>query len=226
MAGFELPRAAIERLAGSMSDEQARVLSAYGNAVVDVGREMSLVSSRSLGRLGEHFIDSAAVLSVLGALDGDLADLGSGAGFPGVVVAVLRPEVRVSVIDSRRSKIVFLKRVKRELRLGNLEVVHGRLEDLAGERRYGVAVSRALGSVEDTLRASLALVAAGGRLVLFKGPGWAEEARGAAKIAGEAGFEVAGTTVVDLPGVGRATTFVEFATKGGVGTRVPRGTCE
>lgn len=208
-----MPRESMEAVAGVLTQEQSELLSAYGEAILGSSRSMNLVSKSSLNSLGEHFIDAAALLAFTDPADGDIGDLGSGAGFPGIVVAVLRPEARVTLVDSRRSKVVFLKDVARRLGLRNVTVVHGRLEELRDELRFRLAVARALGSTESVLAPCLRLVSPGGRLVLFKGPHWKEEAGRAAAIAEQEGAEVARTEAVPLPGLGRATTFVEFHVK-------------
>lgn len=219
---FSLPKAEIEELAGGMDDRQAELLSAYAESVVDASERVNLVSRRSIGDLAEHLVDSAALLSFLEAADvgtaaeavrGELADLGTGAGLPGVVIAVLRPEVQVVLVDSRRSKVVFLKDVKRRLDLENVEIVHQRLEELRGRRAFHTATARALGSVEDVLPHCLRLVAPGGRLVLFKGPGWEDERPRAEAAAENEGAAVARAETVALPGLDRRTTFVEFHVK-------------
>jgi 16S rRNA (guanine527-N7)-methyltransferase len=208
-----LPRVDIEALVGSLTPQQSELLTAYGDAIFKSSRSMNLVSRRSLGNIGEHFVDAAALLAFSDPEDGDLGDLGSGAGFPGIVIAVLRPGARVTVVDSRRSKVVFLKDVKRRLALGNVTVVHARVEELRGELKFGLAVARALGSTETVLAPCLRLVAPGGRLVLFKGPLWGEEAVQAEAIAGREGAEIGRTETIPLPGLNRATTFVEFHVK-------------
>ncbi len=211
--GFLLPKESIEALVGALTPEQSGLLTAYGDAIIRSSRSMNLVSRKSLGSMGEHFVDAAALVAFADPREGDLGDLGSGAGFPGVVVAVLRPEASVTLVDSRRSKVVFLKDVARRLGLTNVTVVHGRLEELGNTPGFGLAVARALGSTEAVLAPCLRLVAPGGRLVLFKGPSWRDEAARAAAIAGQEGAELGRTVTIPLPGLGRATTFVEFHVK-------------
>lgn len=212
---FQLPRESMEALAGPLGDAQAERLTEYGRAIVSASRNVNLVSRRSLESLPEHFIDSAALLKFAEPDADGLGDLGSGAGLPGVVVAILRPSVDVTLVDSRRSKVVFLKEMKRKLRLENVSVAHGRLQDLAGELELGLATARALGNLKDVLAPCLRLLATGGRLVLFKGPLWAEEAANAREIAASEGAEISRTETIELPGLGRATTFVEFHVKQG-----------
>jgi len=208
---------AIEGLLGAVSAEASAALSRFSELVSENARRYSLVSRAVQGELGVHLVDSAALLAALRADQSDswdeLADLGSGAGLPAVVIAILRRDARVVAVDSRNSRVVFLKQVRRELGLGNLEILHERLETLAGRRAFDLAVSRALGRVSDTLAASLRVVAPRGRLVLFKGPRWEQEAQQATRIAGEHGCELGWVRKVELPEYGRTSWFVEFHVK-------------
>lgn len=214
---FVLPREAIEELAGRMSDRQADALTQYAGLVSKASERLSLVSSGDRARLGEHIVDSAALLRAV-CVDDGLADLGSGAGFPGLVVAVLRPRASLILVEAKRRKVAFLKQAARALLLDNVSVIHSRLEELSGGARYALAASRALGSVEKTLALSLNTVAPGGRLVLFKGPGWQGERALAMEIGGEAGAELEREVEIQLPGLGRTTMFVVFHVK-------PRNRC-
>ena len=209
---FRLPREAIERLAGRLTEAQAARLSDYGNMLLSCDRKTNLVSERDRSRLGEHLVDCAALLKAV-KVEESLADLGSGAGLPGLVVALARPGTAVTLVEARRRKVVFLKQAVRVLALENVTVVHGRLEDLPGDERYAMATSRALGSIGKTLGESLRVMAADGRLVLFKGPGWLDEKEEALRIGVAAGAELDREVPVELPGLGRTTTFVVFHVK-------------
>ncbi len=203
----------MEQLCGRMSDEHAAALTTYGNLILESSKRINLISRRSLASLGEHFIDSAALLAFVEPRGRTLGDLGTGAGFPGVVAAVLRPDADVTLVDSRRSKIVFLKQVQRELRLGRMRIAHSRLEELAGQEVFDLAVARALGGIREVLPHCLRVVSRNGQLVLFKGPRWSEEVNEAKQLASAQGFEIGRTESVALPGLERATTFVEFHVK-------------
>jgi 16S rRNA (guanine527-N7)-methyltransferase len=210
---FERTLASIEELVGPLRGQQADRLLRYRDAIVEASKRVNLVSRQSLDSIGEHLVDSAALLRFVEPSGGTLADLGSGAGLPGVVVAVLRPDVEVTLVDSRRPRVVFLKDVARRLGLSNLTVTHARIEMLADGPGFPLAVARALGSVDDVLAACLRLVSDGGSLVLFKGPRWGDEADAAERIASAEGAELVRTESVELPGLSRATTFVEFHVK-------------
>jgi 16S rRNA (guanine527-N7)-methyltransferase len=207
---FQCPVEAIQKLAGPLSDRQAQLLVMYAERILSAPQPLRVVSHASLVRLAEHFVDSAAVLSVVDVEGRTVVDLGSGGGLPGIVVAVLRPTADVTLVDARRGKVAFLKGVHRELGLSNLEVVRARLEDLDGVRMFEIGLSRALGSIGTTLIPSLRLVTDGGRLVLFKGPRWRREADAAGAIAEAEGAVLERTVEVELPAMGRATTFAVF----------------
>ena len=213
-----VPRSAVESVAGPIDDAAWDRLVRYAALLRQDARRLSLISKRAESEVGYHVLDSAALLGALrgdsGAdCPGELADLGTGGGLPGLVVAVLRERTRVTLVDSRNSKVVFLKRAVRELGLGNVEIEHARLEALAGNRRFDLAVSRALGSLRETLLPSLRLLGGSGRLVLFKGPGWQGEQDEATRIASGVGCEMGWLRRMELPGLGRETWFVEFHVK-------------
>jgi len=215
---FAVPRERMEALAGPMTDGQAAQLKRYGQLLMAHAQKMSLVSKHELGRLDVHLVDSAAVLAhrdLPSGPDAMTADLGTGAGLPGVVLAVLRPDARVALVDSRRSRVVFLKMVVRELELDNVEIVHDRIEALVGKRAFDLCVARALGKLDEVLVPSLGVVAPGGALVLFKGPKWQEECARAAQMASDAGAKLATERTIELPGTDRSTTFAEFEVPAG-----------
>ncbi len=219
---LSVPRGRIEHLAGPLTGVAAAKLQQYGALLLEHAPQMSLVSRHELARLDVHMIDSAALLAYKELPVGPrawTADLGTGGGLPGIVLAILRPEAQISLVDSRRSRIVFLKIVKREMDLENVEIVHERIEDLAGKRSFELCVARALGKIDDVLLPCLDLVAPGGSLVLFKGPKWQEERERAIEMAAGNGAVLAGEQAIELRGADRSTMFVEFKAGG-----VPRET--
>ncbi len=200
-------------MAGPLTDDMVAKLKQYGDLLIEHGAQMSLVSRHELGRLHIHMLDSAALLEykeLPSEPDAWTADLGTGGGLPGVVLAILRPDSKIALVDSRRSRIVFLKIVKSELGLDNIEIIHERIEDLAGKRSFELCVARALGKIEKVLVPSLDVVAPGGSLVLFKGPKWKTEREEALQMALGVGAELVDEQDVEIRGEDRSTTFVEF----------------
>ncbi|HEV2359202.1 MAG TPA: 16S rRNA (guanine(527)-N(7))-methyltransferase RsmG [bacterium] len=157
---------------------------------------------------GVDSTEAAAVL-VVGAFcilpfvpeSGRLVDLGSGAGVPGVPLAILRPGLRVVLVDAARKKTAFLEIVARELALSNVDVVQMRAEalgrDPAHRGQYDVVTARALAPVRVLAEYTLPLLRAGGMAVLPKGPGAAHEVGEAARaltlLGGEAAVRAAGS---------------------------------
>jgi len=200
-------------MAGPLTEEMVGKLQRYGDLLIEHATKMSLVSRHELGRLHVHVLDAAALLATRELPPGDdgwTADLGTGGGLPGVVLATLRPQAKIALVDSRRSRVVFLKIVQRELELENVEIIHERIEDLAGKRSFELCVARALGKIENVLVPSLDVVAPGGSLVLFKGPKWKNERDKAIEMALGVGAELADEQDVEIRGEDRSTTFVEF----------------
>ncbi|GAB4487176.1 MAG: 16S rRNA (guanine(527)-N(7))-methyltransferase RsmG [Thermodesulfovibrionales bacterium] len=117
----------------------------------------------------KHFLDSLLFLGAVPAHAHSLADVGSGAGFPGVPITIMRPDLRVVLIEPTKKKAVFLRHVCHLLGLEGVEVRDQRLEEIEG-LRVDVAVTRALFSVKDFMEKTQAILAAGGTLILSKGP--------------------------------------------------------
>lgn len=127
-----------------------------------------------------HLLDSLSVLPFAG--EGRLLDAGSGAGLPGLPVAVFRPDLEVTLLDSGGKKIRFLNHVIRELGLANVETVQARLEEYGPEPPPDTVISRAFGSLADFAAAARHLLRPGSRLLAMKGraprselealPGW------------------------------------------------------
>lgn len=115
-----------------------------------------------------HLLDSLSLLPHLGAAR-SLVDVGTGPGFPGVPIAIARPDLEVTLLDSSHKKCTFLEQAKSELRLANVTVVCERVEQWKPERRFDVVVSRAFADLSDFITQSQHLAAPGGRFLAMKG---------------------------------------------------------
>jgi len=135
-------------------------------------KSQRLIGSTDTGWIVEKlFLDSLLFLKALPREMISLADVGSGAGLPGIPIKIVRPEVHVSLIESRARRASFLSAVIRELALRDIEVVTARVEDYARERSpaFDVVVMRCAGEFADLARASSRLVAPGG-VIVASGP--------------------------------------------------------
>lgn len=115
-----------------------------------------------------HLLDSLSLLPHLGAAR-TLADVGTGPGFPGIPLAIARPELQVTLLDSSHKKCAFLEQAKSELKLANVTVVCDRVEQWKPARSFDAVVSRAFAELSDFVAQAKHLVAPGGRLLAMKG---------------------------------------------------------
>jgi 16S rRNA (guanine527-N7)-methyltransferase len=151
-----------------LSDEQAARLVAHLDLLDDWNQRMNLTAIRDRGQqVTKHLLDS---LSVRPYLRGSrIADVGSGAGFPGIPLAIVLPDAHFALIESTGKKCRFLEHVRDTLALSNVEVVQARAEAHKPTDRYDTVLARAVGPVADLVRNAGALVAGGGRLLAMKG---------------------------------------------------------
>ncbi len=123
--------------------------------------------------LSLHVLDSLSVLPHIQS--GNLLDVGSGGGLPGLIVAITRPDVQVTTIDTVQKKAIFMRQVKAELGLKNAEVVHGRVEAYQPPSPFGQVISRAFSDIALFRRLTMHLIVANGRWLAMKGVIPAEE---------------------------------------------------
>jgi 16S rRNA (guanine527-N7)-methyltransferase len=117
--------------------------------------------------LTHHLLDSLAVLPYV---TGDrLLDVGAGAGLPGIPLAIVRPDLAVTLIDASHKKAAFMQQAAIELKLDNVTAVHGRVEDLQGVAPFPQIVSRAFSDLSDFVRLTAPLLAEGGEWLAMKG---------------------------------------------------------
>jgi 16S rRNA (guanine527-N7)-methyltransferase len=127
----------------------------------------------------KHFLDSLLYLNVMPHGDIKVADIGSGAGFPGIPIKIIRPEIEMYLIEPSGKKSAFLRHVVRQLQLEKIEVIEKRIEDIKIGRELqspvDVAVTRALFSIKDFVKKASHIVRQEGILILNKGPKVKEE---------------------------------------------------
>jgi 16S rRNA (guanine527-N7)-methyltransferase len=114
-----------------------------------------------------HFGESFWGAVVAGRPEGRLADLGSGAGFPGIALKLLIPALSIDLIESNAKKAAFLAEVCRRLGLQGVRITKTRFEDFVEAVKFSIVTSRALGSFEETLKWSETNLETGGRLLLW-----------------------------------------------------------
>ena len=161
-------RQGAEALGIELGDAQLDALLTHLDLLDEWGTRMNLTAIRDRpSQLTRHVLDS---LSVRPWLRGPaVADIGSGAGFPGIPLAVVAPDLRFTLIESTGKKARFLAHVRDTLGLKNVTVVNERAERFRPPVPFSTVVARAVGSVADLLRYSTSLVGPGSRLLAMKG---------------------------------------------------------
>ena len=191
-------------LALDLDEAQLAKLVAHLDLLDDWNTRMNLTAIRDRpSQLTKHLLDS---LTVLPYLQGErIADVGSGAGFPGIPLAIVEPHRHFTLIESTGKKCRFLEHVRDTLELKNVEVVQSRAEGYKPEVRFDTVIARAVGPIADLVKVAGPLVVGGGRLLAMKGR--YPEAELAAKLNG---WKVASVHPLTVPGLGEERHLVEL----------------
>jgi 16S rRNA (guanine527-N7)-methyltransferase len=145
-------------------------LNAYLELLRRWNRSVNLVAAGDEAVLEErHLADSLALEGLLPVDAATVLDLGSGGGFPGIPLAVARPELAFTLLDAKTKAIAFLRTVRRELGLTNVHVLHARVEEYAPEPPPGLIVSRAAFPPPALLSLAERLLAPGGHVIVMYG---------------------------------------------------------
>ena len=116
-----------------------------------------------------HIVDSLFPSKVFDFENKYIMDLGSGAGFPGIPLAIYFPSSKFVLVEPIAKRCEFLERVKVELELNNVEIVNKRVEDLSKENKFDIVVTRAVSSLNILLELSIPYLKVGGMLIAYKG---------------------------------------------------------
>ncbi len=152
----------------TLTETQASALLQLLDELDDWNQRMNLTAIRERSQqITKHLLDSLAVHShVRGER---VADIGTGAGFPGLPLALVQPQAQFTLIDSTAKKLKFVEHAAQSLGLHNVQTVHTRAEDYRPKERFDSIVSRAVGPIETFVKGSGHLCVGGGRLLAMKG---------------------------------------------------------
>lgn len=156
-------------------------LNLYGNLLLEWNEKMNLTAiTAPEDVLYKHFYDCILFLkAVTPAKNARIIDVGTGAGFPGMVLKIVRPDINVTLLDSLNKRLVFLNEVIAELGLSGISTVHMRAEDAgkaaAHREKYDIACARAVAALPVLMEYCLPLVKKGGCFVAMKGASAEEE---------------------------------------------------
>jgi 16S rRNA (guanine527-N7)-methyltransferase len=176
----------------------------YAEILAGPGVTRGLLGPREVPRLWERHILNCAVVGELLPADIAVCDVGSGAGLPGIVLALARPDLSVTLLEPLVRRTLFLDEVIDLLGLSNVRVLGGRAEEFAGKERFDVVTSRAVAPLDRLAGWSLPLLRGGGEMVALKGGSAEAELTESAELLAKLGatrwgVQSVGAGIVDPP---------------------------
>lgn len=225
-----------EELGLSVSPNQINQLTTYADLLVDWNTKINLTAiCDEDGIAKKHFLDSATAL-LTDKVTGKVIDVGTGAGFPGLVLKILKPEIELTLLDSLNKRINFLKEVSSSID-AHAECIHSRAEDGGRTMReqFDTVVSRAVANMTLLSELCLPFLKVGGYFLALKGPLADEELENAKKAIHILGGEVESVFSAKIPDTDLNHKIIivkkvrhtpqQFPRKPGIATKNPIGSC-
>ena len=159
----------LEKINISLTEKQLNQLEKFYNLLVDWNQKINLTRIIQKEEVYlKHFYDSLTLNRVVDLKNTDtLCDIGTGAGFPGIVLKIVFPNLNITLVDSLQKRVNYLNEVIKDLGLENVEVIHSRGEDFKGN--FDVVTSRAVANIEKLVNYTMHLVSKDGVFVAMKG---------------------------------------------------------
>ncbi len=194
----------------ALTDEQTGKLDIYAALLAEWSQKMNLTAIKAPEEvLVKHFLDSLTVSTLLPTGPIKLIDVGTGAGFPGVPLAILRDDIDLTLLDSLNKRLIFLEAVCRETGV-TANRVHARAEDAAKlpnfKAQFDIATARAVAAMPKLCGWCLPFVKKGGQFIAMKGPDGQTEAEQAAGELKKCGGKLIDTVTFTLPACPRDDT--------------------
>ncbi len=187
-----------------IDERTAALFMKYADLLVKWNEKMNLTAITEPNEIiVKHFLDCASVFNQIDNKEAKIIDIGTGAGFPGVVLKLLMPDIKITLCDSLNKRITFLNALVEELGLENVETVHARAEDLGQNNNYrekfDYCVSRAVADLRVLSEYCLPFVKPGGRFISMKGAEAENEVLCAKDMINELGAELFDIKKINLP---------------------------
>ena len=156
-----------------LNEEQRDQFIRFYELLIEWNSFMNLTAITEFDEVIEkHFLDSLSIVKVKDLTDQSLLDLGTGAGFPGIPIKIVFPNIKITLVDSLNKRVQFLNQVIEDLGLEGIEAVHGRAEDLARKdeyrEQYDICVSRAVANLATLSEYCLPFVKCDGSFISYK----------------------------------------------------------
>ena len=177
-----------------INEEQIKSFEKYMNLLLEWNEKINLTAITQPEEVKlKHFVDSLTVLKYIND-DDKVIDIGTGAGFPGIPLKIMKKNAKITLLDSLNKRINFLNIVIETLNLSNIQAIHGRAEEIARNKlyreKYDVAVSRAVANLSILTEYMLPFVKVGGKCICMKGANVNEEIEKAKNAIKELGGEI------------------------------------
>lgn len=205
MDKIEFIRNHIEKLDIKISEEQCNQFLNYYEMLIEKNKVMNLTGITDFEEVvDKHFVDSLSLVKSI-ELNGNekLIDIGTGAGFPGIPIKIMFPNLKVTLVDSLNKRLLFLNEVINEIKLKNIEVVHGRAEDLGKKidyrEQYDLCVSRAVANIATLSEYCIPFIKLDGYFICYKADGCIDEINSGSKAIKILGGEVEKIINFNLP---------------------------
>ena len=187
-----------------ISSGQTAAFEKYASLLVEWNKKINLTAITEESEIAvKHFIDSISLLKAVDIrTDASLIDIGTGAGFPGIPLKIMRPDIKLTLLDSLNKRLIFLDDVCSSLGI-EAELIHGRAEEMSQNKKYrekfDYAVSRAVANLPALCEYCIPYVRVGGSFAAMKGPDGQAELESASKAISTLGCTVSKTETFTLP---------------------------
>ncbi len=160
---------AVKQLKVDLTEEKLEKLNKFYNLLIEWNKKINLTRIEKEDEVYlKHFYDSLTIAKVVDLSEiKTLCDIGTGAGFPGIVLKIFYPNLKITLIDSLQKRVNYLNEIIKDLGLDNIEAIHVRGEDYKGQ--YDVVTSRAVANIEKLLGYTMHLVSPTGIFIAMKG---------------------------------------------------------
>lgn len=225
-----------------LTEEQLKKFYRYFELLEEKNKVMNLTAiTEEREVVTKHFVDSLSLVRVFPELEGgrefSIIDVGTGAGFPGIPLKIVYPNLQVTLLDSLKKRVCFLQEVCSQLELENISAVHGRAEDFGRDKNFREAfdlcVSRAVANLATLSEYCLPFVRIGGLFISYKSEEVGEEIKGAESAIKQLGGKIKSIQSFKLPktDMGRSLIAIEkmkklsgkYPRKAGLPSKEPLG---
>ena len=217
-----------EQLGIRLSEKQLEQFQCYYERLIEKNKVMNLTAITEYEEVvDKHFIDSILLGSVKELFGKKrVIDVGTGAGFPGIPLKIVYPELEITLLDSLNKRVKFLNEVIEELGLTGIQAVHSRAEDLAQDaayrQQYDICVSRAVANLATLSEYCIPFVKQGGYFISYKSTQIEEELKQAKKAVQVLGGTLEQVETVQIPGTTIERQFVMIRKTGTTPKKFPR----